>query len=353
MNTTPTIKKESKNKIKVDFDRAPLKERLKAKYLNGYFYRKLLSAVFRFLLLLGIAYVILYPFFSKILQSVFSPLDFIQSDVQLVAKYPTIDTYKYLITENNFLTALGNTLLISLVCAVIQTFICAFIGYGFAKFKFKGNKLLFVLVLFTLLVPHKVIASSLVQHFVNFDIFGLFEATGFYEAVGFTAGLEDTYVPFVLMSLTGLAFKNGLFILIMRQFYRGIPDELEEASYVDGYGTFKTFFRIILPCSIPMLITVFILSFSWQWTDIFYTNLFLPTSQKLLLTSNAFWSEMPATLKVLSDEIIGTNASAAEKFTAVVMNTAGMLVVAPLIVLYLFCQRYLIQGIEHSGFGGV
>ena len=92
MNTQPKIKKESKNKIKVDFDRAPLAERLKAKYLNGYFYKRILSFLFKFLLLLGISYVILYPFFSKILQSFFSPLDFIQSDVQLVAKYPTIDT---------------------------------------------------------------------------------------------------------------------------------------------------------------------------------------------------------------------------------------------------------------------
>lgn len=352
MNTQPKIKKESKNKIKVDFDRAPLAERLKAKYLNGYFYKRILSFLFKFLLLLGISYVILYPFFSKILQSFFSPLDFIQSDVQLVAKYPTIDTYKYLIMENHYLRALLNTLIISLVCAIIQTFICAFIGYGFAKFKFKGNKILFVLVLFSLLVPHKVIASALVQRFVNFDIFGLFKATGFYSAIGFTAGLQDTYVPFIFLSLTGLAFKNGLFILIFRQFYRGIPDELEEASYVDGYDVFKTFFRIILPCSVPMLITVFILSFSWQWTDIFYTNLFLPTSERLLLTSNAFWSQVPSTLKVLSEQIIGSNAAASEKFQAVVMNTAGMLVVAPLIILYLFCQRYLIQGIEHSGFGG-
>ena len=79
---------------------------------------------------------------------------------------------------------------------------------------------------------------------------------------------------------------------------------------------------------------------------------FLPTSERLLLTSNAFWSQVPSTLKVLSEQIIGSNAAASEKFQAVVMNTAGMLVVAPLIILYLFCQRYLIQGIEHSGFGG-
>ena len=102
MNTQAKIKKESKRKIKADFERAPLSERLKAKYLNSFFYKKLLVAVFRFVLLLGISYVILYPFASKILQSVFSPSDLIQTDVLLVSKNPTIDTYKYLITENGY-----------------------------------------------------------------------------------------------------------------------------------------------------------------------------------------------------------------------------------------------------------
>ena len=352
MNSQTKVTKETKNKIRADFERAPLAERLKAKYLNSFFYKKLLSYVFRFLLLLGISYVILYPFASKILQSVFSPVDLIQTDVLLVSKYPTLDTYKYLITENSYLEALFNTALLSLMCAIIQTFICAFIGYGFAKFKFKGNGFVFGLVLFTLLIPHKVIASALVQHFVNFDFLGILEAT-VYKWFNVTTGLQGSYAPFVLMSATGLGFKNGLFVLIFRQFYRGIPDELEEASYVDGYGVFKTFFRILLPCSVPMLITVFILSFSWQWTDIFYTNLFMPNSDTILLTSNAFWSTIPTTLKDISEATLLGNQMASNSFSAIVMNTAGMLVVAPLIVLYLFCQRYLIQCIEHSGFGGV
>jgi multiple sugar transport system permease protein len=352
MNSQTKVTKETKNKIRADFERAPLSERLKAKYLNSFFYKKLLSYVFRFLLLLGISYVILYPFASKILQSVFSPVDLIQTDVLLVSKYPTLDTYKYLITENGYFEAVFNTAILSLVCAIIQTFICAFIGYGFAKFKFKGNGFVFGLVLFTLLIPHKVIAAALVQHFVNFDFLGILDAT-VYKWFNITTGLQGSYAPFILLSATGLGFKNGLFVLIFRQFYRGIPDELEEASYVDGYGVFKTFFRILLPCSVPMLITVFILSFSWQWTDIFYTNLFMSNSDTILLTSNAFWSTIPATLKDISEATLLGNQMASNSFSAIVMNTAGMLVVAPLIVLYLFCQRYLIQGIEHSGFGGV
>ena len=130
---------------------------------------------------------------------------------------------------------------------------------------------------------------------------------------------------------------------------RVLGDELEESSYVDGYGVFKTFIKIILPLSVPMLITVFILSFSWQWTDIFYTNTFLNASEHTLLTSNSFWQRLPASL-----EEISTQAGAyVETFEVAVKNTAGMLIILPLIIMYLFCQRYLIQGIEHSGFGGM
>ena len=140
-SSAPRIMKESKNKIKVEFDRTPLRERMKAKYLNAYFYKKILVAIFRFVLLLGISYIILFPFFSKISTSFMSPKDFIQSDVKLIPKYPTTDTWKYLITENHYFKALLNTFLLSLSNALIQTFICAMIGYGFAKFKFKGNKM--------------------------------------------------------------------------------------------------------------------------------------------------------------------------------------------------------------------
>ena len=344
----PRVLKESKNKIRVDFERTSLKERMKAKYLNSHFYKRLLVVIFRFLLLLGISFIILFPFFSKISASFMSPVDFIQSDVKMIPKYPTLNTYKYLIIENQYFKAMLNSFLLSFTCAVLQTFVCAFIGYGFAKFKFKGRGFMFMIVMLTMIVPHQILQSSFVQKFIYFDFFGLFKATGLYSALGVTQGIYNTYIPLILLSLTGLAFKNGLFILIMRQFYRGVPDELEESSYVDGYGVFKTFFHIILPISVPMLITVFILSFSWQWTDIFYVNTFLPSADHLLLTSNSFWAVMPSTLDILKDQA-GANY---QTYEVAVKNTAGLLVILPLILMYLFCQRYLIQGIEHSGFGG-
>lgn len=348
--TAPRIKRETKNKIRVEFERSSFKERFKAKYLNSFFYKKLLIAIGRFLLLLGLSYIILFPFFSKVSASFMSPKDFLETDVKYIPKFPTVDQYKYLVTDNHYFKALFNTFLLSGICAIIQTFVCSFIGYGFAKFKFKGNGAMFVVVLVTMMLPHQFMESSM---YLKFRYFVL-SSTGLYEALGLSKGLIDTFAPLIILSLTGLAFKNGLFIFIMRQFFRGVPDELEESSYVDGYGVFKTFFKIILPLSVPMLVTVFILSFAWQWTDTFYVNMFLPTSEHLLLTSEKFWSTMPATLNTIKNvQLSGASAEVTQAYQIAVRNTAGFLVIIPLIIMYLFCQRRLIQGIEHSGFGGM
>ena len=157
--------------------------------------------------------------------------------------------------------------------------------------------------------------------------------------------LVNTYWPFMLLSLSGLAFKNGLYIFMLRQFFRGVPDELEESAYIDGSGIIRTFITIILPLSVPMMITVFLFSFSWQWTDEFYTTIFWTNS------ANKFYL-MPDIYKVIPKSLQATNFAGWSLYKNVIQNTAGMLIIMPLIIMYLFCQRYLVQGIERSGLVG-
>jgi multiple sugar transport system permease protein len=129
----------------------------------------------------------------------------------------------------------------------------------------------------------------------------------------------------------------------MRQFYQGVPDELEEAAYVDGAGVFKTFVRIILPMSIPMMVTIFMFSFAWQWSDTFYTNTFFPTTDKFVFLSRIV-NKIPKSLD--------THYAGEVAFTTAINNTCGILILAPLVVFYLFGQKYLVQGIERSGITG-
>lgn len=342
----PRITKETKNKIRVDFERTPLKERLKAKFGTSYFYVNVVWHVFRFVLLIGISYIVLYPFISKIAASFMSQSDFVDATVRLIPKNFSLDIYKAVFTELNYLKAFLNTFELSIACALIQTLMCCLVGYGFAKFKFKGNKILFLLVVLTMVIPHSTLRLSMLMNFKDFDIYGIM---GLLSKIGilpdkFAYGvkLTDTFWPLIVLSCGSIAFKNGLYIFMLRQFFRGVPDELEESAYVDGSGVFHTFFTIILPLSVPMMITVFLFAFSWQWTDNYYTQLFFPTSRIPLFTQVV--AGIPTSLR--------TDYAGQNLFYAAIHNTAGMMVIAPLIIMYLFCQKYLVQGIERSGIVG-
>jgi len=383
----PVIKRETKNKIRVDFDRTPLKERLKARFLNPYFLSRIILWIFRMVLMIGISYIVLFPFISKVAGSFMSSEDFVDVTVRLIPKHFTLDIYRAIISELSYWEAFLNTFTLSFCCAIIQTFVCCLIGYGFAKFKFKGRNLIFMLVMLTMIIPHQTIQLAMYMEFRYFDILGIVRllkgggiqifnwnvkelgegVAAFFEKLDVlppeikwgqyfnSRGIEkwkvnmeiteaginlmNTYFPMVILSLTGLAFKNGLYIFLLRQFFRGVPDELEESAYMDGSGTLRTFLQIILPLSVPMLITVFLFSFCWQWTDDYYTQLFFPSAENTKLLVDLV--EIPKSLQL--------NYAGQDLYYSAIRNTCGILIILPLVVVYAFCQRFLVQGIEQSG----
>ncbi len=356
---TPKVTRESKNKIRVEFDRTPLKERLKAKFLNLYFFQKVIWAIFRYALLIGISYVVLFPFISKIAGSFMSPSDFVDVTVRLIPKAPTLDIYKAVFFELKYGEAFLNTFLISLISALLQTFVCCLIAYGLAKFRFRGNGVIMMLVILTMIVPHQTLQLSMFMGFRYFDVFGILSLlsgggigllpadSGINEVLShlqlfklddYALSLTNTYWPLVILSATGLAFKNGLYIFMLRQFFTGVPDALEESAYIDGSGVFRTFFTIILPLSIPMMVTVFLFAFCWQWMDDFYTELFFTTSKITLMPDIV---EIPNSLK--------TDYEGQNIYYSAIRNTCGIAIILPLVILYCFGQKFIVQGIERSG----
>lgn len=223
----------------------------------------------QYALLIGLSYYILSPLLLKIATSFMTESDLLDSLVVYIPREFTLWNYRRAAEFLNYWEALRNTALISLTAGLIQMLVCSLVGYGLAKFKFKGRGLVMAVVFFSIITPPLTYQPSMYLHFRYFDVFGIIEAT-----TGSTINLLDSLWPLLILSVTGFAFKNGLYIFMMMQFFRGFPEELEEAAYVDGYGVFRTFFRIILPNSIPMLITVFTFAFAWQWTDTFYTSMF-------------------------------------------------------------------------------
>jgi multiple sugar transport system permease protein len=219
-----------------------------------------------------------------------------------------------------------------------------------------------------MVVPHQTIQYSMFMNFRYFDIFGIIKFLSGNATVGEIGFLNDilaninifgaeptskflqsvvedgafnlnnSYWPLIILSLTGLGFKNGLYVFMLRQFFMGVPNELEESAYIDGSGTGRTFLQIILPLSVPMMITVFLFAFSWQWTDDFYTTLFFTTNKTVLMPDVV---DIPTSL---TTDYPGQNL-----YYSAIRNTCGLLIILPLVIMYLFCQNFLVQGIERSG----
>ena len=322
--SAPVIKSESKNKIRVEFERTSLKERLKAKFLSTYFLTNVVWYIFRLILLIGIAFVVIQPFITMILQSLKASVDYRDITVVNVPRNFSLAIYSAIFVDGGYILTFFKTLGFSLGMAVLQMASCCLVGYGLAKFKFRGNKIVFFCVILTLVIPHGTLQAAIFYYFSELN-------------------MAKSLLPMVLLSATSLAFKNGLYIFLLRQFFRGVPDELEESAYLDGANTLRTFVQVILPISIPMLITVFLFSFCWQWTDDFYVPLFYPGAQR------------PDFMVFITDKLPFSSLQAAE-FANISQNAItygiGLMACIPLVILFLFCQTYLVQGIERSGIVG-
>jgi multiple sugar transport system permease protein len=226
----------------------------------------------------------------------------------------------------------------------MQLISCTVIGYGFARFRFKGRGVLFALVILTMIVPPQTLMIPLFLHFRYFDVLGIISAITGQKGIN----LLESYWPFVLMSLTGMGLKNGLYIYIMRQFFRGMPKELEEAAYVDGAGMLRTFGQIMLPSAVPAMVTVFMFSFVWQWTDTFYSSLFLMRTDVLAKTAANVSNQI---MKDLSADI-GVDIYLSPAISSMYTNTGSLLVVLPLLILYLFAQKLFVESVERTGIVG-
>lgn len=311
--------------------------------LTGYTLGRIGWSIVRGVIIAGICFLILYPTMVKFLVSIMPEKDLYDISVKYIAKNPTLENYKTVIDAMKYPTAFWNTFKISLATSIMQLVSCTIVGYGFARFKFKGRGLLFAFVIITLIVPPQTIMIPLYLHFKDFDILGLFKLI-----LGKPIRLLDSPYPFILMSATCMGLKNGLYIYIIRQFFRGMPKELEEAAYVDGAGLFRTFYKIMLPSAVPAMLTVFLFSFVWQWTDSFYASLFL---SDLKVLSTALTGVAHAITLHLSN-LYRTSIYLSPALSSMYMNTASLLVILPLLLVYIVAQRYFVESIERTGIVG-
>lgn len=311
---------------------------------GGYLLRKkiieIAVSICRFILLFGMCFLILQPILNKISVSFMTEQDLYNPIVTNIPEHFTTANYKMASDVMSYPKALVNSIVISFTIALLQITVCTLVGYGFARFKFPLKNMWFACVILVILIPPQTIVSSLYLHFRFFDIFGIIKLiTG--EAIN----LRGSKLPYYLMSATAMGLKNGLYIYMIRQFFRNIPGDMEEAAYVDGCGMLRTFARIMLPQSKPILSSCFLFAFVWQWTDGFYSKMFLGTTP-LVSTSLA---RIVDSLGAYIQRISGIKTTISVAYSNCILSTGTLMIILPLIVIYLFAQRAFVESISATG----
>ena len=181
--------------------------------------------------------------------------------------------------------------------------------------------------------------------FRSFDVFGI---VGLFND-GKGIKMIGTYWPFIISSMTGVGLKAGLFIFIFRQFFKGVPREIEEAAIVDGAGVFNVFFKIMLPNAIPAMITVMLFSFVWQWNDTYFTSMFLENASVISVQLQTAGATIAHNLGTEAGSSSGT---VDPFYLSMLVNTSVLLAILPLIIMYMFVQRHFVESVERTGIVG-
>ena len=300
----------------------------KSRVLNGT--KNGLLSFFRFIIIVGISYVILAPVIGIISNSFFSRQDSINPMVFTIPISPTLARYEMAVKYLDYLPILGRTLLYVTGVTLLQLLVCSMVGYGFARYRFPMKKVLFAFIVLMIVVPLNTIQFPL---YMTFRYFGIGDGT---------INLLKSPWPTVILSAFGCGLRSGLYIYIFNQFFRGLPKEIEEAALVDGAGAWRTYFRIMLPNASPAIITVAVFSLVWQYNDSFFANTFnIPDS--ILITRKL-------------DSLVAVIANAEKILTIreqqLYFDAGVVLVLVPVVLIYLLLQRRFIEGVERSGIVG-
>ncbi len=267
-----------------------------------------------------IKYIVLF-FFGIVLMAPFVWMISVGFDrtANIVMPFPprlipeAISSFNYgIVFENGrLIQSYINSVIVTVSSVFLSVSASLLAGYAFSKGKFKGKRILFVIVLCTLMIPME---PRLIPLYTFFN----------------KLGLLNTFWPLILPSII-----SGMLIFLCKQFFDQLPDTLREAAQIDGAGEFKIFFRVYLPLAGPIAATMVILSFIWSWNDFMWP---------LVVINDLNLQTIPLYLASFSLE----NGSSLGGLTMALATVS----VLPIVIVYLFLQKYIIQSIALSGVKG-
>lgn len=305
---------------------------------------------FRALILFGLGFVIMYPLVFMVSTAIRPTAQMNDPSIVWLPKSVTFENIKqtakimkisYWDPSHPLGNTVLNTIVLNVVASILQVITCSITGYGFARFKFKGKNLLFALVLLMIIVPPQITTIPLYLQYHNFRLFGIIPI----KVNGEPLSLINSGLTMYLPALFANGIKAGLFIYIYRQFFRGLPKELEDAAYLDGCGPLETYIKIMVPNAKTSFLTVFLFSIVWYWNDFYVSSSFFSENRTMAL--------MLKNLDVALQQQLFNNSQVSARALIVWLESGCLLGILPILIMYVFLQKNFVEGVERSGLTGM
>ena len=314
INLITMFKKENRNK-----------ETIKMVLLGNQERKGVLPATLIYVLLILFGFVFLYPILYMVAYSFMSTADLVNSNVTYVPTGLEWNNYFEAWKVLNYPKVFLQTMLVSILPAICQTFVCAITGWGLARFNFKGKKILMGLIILTFIIPSCLTMLPTVALYAQFKITG-------------------TVFAYILPALFGQGFKSAVFILIFYQYFKAIPNTIIEAAEIDGANTIKVFLKIGIPSATSAILLTVLLSVVWYYNETVLASVFFgSTITTLPLGIENFKASFDAIYQGSGE---GKSINEAIYMAGTILN------ILPLVVLYAFTQKYFIQGMDKAGITG-
>lgn len=297
---------------------------------------KVIVWILRWVFMLAVSYLFIYPVIFMVSTGFQTPESINDPSVIMIPKEVSLESIKGMAEMLNYWESASLTFSIAFFSTLAALVSCSLVGYGLSRFNFKGKGLLFALVVLTIIVPPQTILPTMSLNFQFFDFGGILTLLGIKPI-----NLMNTVWTFILPSAFATGIRSGVFIFIFRQFFIGLPKDLEEAARIDGCGALRTYVQIIVPLAIPAFITVMLFSFIWHWNDLYSSTMYFTSEIKPLMA-------LLQDLDIIMQRGAGVSAYAARTYKA----AALLLTVLPPLVLYMFTQKHFTESIERTGIVG-
>lgn len=278
--------------------------------------------VLRAALVVSLCYILVYPVIYMLVIAFRDIQDMYEGSIKWITRNYTMNNIYRVFEALKYPQTLLNTIFVSTCSSILTIISTSFAGYGFARFKFTGRNIMFGILLFTIIVPQQFIILPIYLNFSEMKLLGN------YMAAFLPAGL-------------GAGIRSGLCVYIFRQFFKGMPKELEEAAYIDGCGYLKTYLRIMSMLAVPAFVTCFLFSFVWNWND-YQVNAMLLVGKNLLSPSLIILGQL------LQNSSAGEAGFDLTRYQ-MDLQTGALLTIGPIIIVYLIFQRFFVESIERSG----